>query len=218
MPAPTSNQGLVLPVSSDLNAVPTHLNAYNAGVEGRLVQRYDNSVDRGVRNPSPAEGELSYLRSDDRYEWWNGSSWQTIFFPGPWQTYTPTWGAVTGAAPTIGNGSLLGRYQQIGKTVTFRAQINMGSTSTYGTGQWTIGLPVPASSTTLLQTIIPGHMWDVSATNGYVLIGYVNVASPGSVTMEVQDGAAGTDSLAQGTPVSFANGDLVTVAGSYEAA
>ena len=54
---------------------------------------------------------------------------------------TPTWGAST--APVIGNGSLFGRFSRHGKNVTLTIALTMGSTTTYGTGNWYFDLPAP---------------------------------------------------------------------------
>lgn len=59
----------------------------------------------------------------------------------PWTAYTPVWGAST-TNPVIGNGTLTGNYIQAGKLVIWRFQINSGTTTTYGTGNYTISLPV----------------------------------------------------------------------------
>jgi hypothetical protein len=55
-----------------------------------------------------------------------------------WTTYTPTLGSVT-----LGNGTITGRYKQMGKTVTYRATLTLGSTTTFtgGGSQVFIGSP-----------------------------------------------------------------------------
>lgn len=58
-----------------------------------------------------------------------------------WTTYTPSWGS-TGTPPALGNGTLLGRYKKLGKTVDVNIVLTLGSTSTVGTGGWTLFLPV----------------------------------------------------------------------------
>jgi hypothetical protein len=63
----------------------------------------------------------------------------------PWSTYVPTWTS-DGTAPALGNGTLVGKYAQIGKTVLVRAVLTMGSTSTFGTGNYFISLPVTAGA------------------------------------------------------------------------
>lgn len=70
---------------------------------------------------------------------------------GAWTAYTPTWGSAA-TAPAIGNGSLTGQYIQLGKVVIFAAMITMGTTSTFGTGQWTLTLPVAARTGAPEQT------------------------------------------------------------------
>lgn len=218
MPTNTPNQGLVLPVDSDLNDVATALASYNAGVENRLVMKFLNATDRSARYPTAVEGDLSYLAAEDRYEWYSGSSWQTIFSPSAWTTYVPTWGVTGGTPSTIGNGSLSGRYQQVGKTVHLAAQITMGSTTTYGASQWTLSLPVTALTSSTLRQIIPGRVFDNSPANGYLAVGHINT-DPDLLLLEVQSASsAGTDAMRQGFPITFATGDLVMLTGSYEAA
>lgn len=59
----------------------------------------------------------------------------------PWDTYTPSWTA-SGTNPSLGNGSLTGRFFQMGKTiVSWSVNLTIGSTTTFGTGQWLITPP-----------------------------------------------------------------------------
>ena len=71
----STNQQLILPSASDVANVPTSFSNYNSGSENRLVQRYLSSADRTTRNPTPNEGELSYLIDTDRYFYYTGSTW-----------------------------------------------------------------------------------------------------------------------------------------------
>jgi hypothetical protein len=219
MPTPSPNQGLILPDSLDLNDVPGSFALYNAGVEPRLVLRFLNVTDRSARYPSPAEGALSYLAAEDRYEWYSGTQWATIFSPSAWTTFVPTWGVTSGTASTIGNGTLLGHYQQVGKTVNVSMQITMGSTTTYSASQWTLSLPVQAAASSALRQIIPGRVFDNSPANGYLAVGHVSTTDPNVIALEVQSASsAGTDAMRQGFPITYATGDLVTFTGMYEAA
>lgn len=215
MTALTPNQGLTLPVGGDLNNIPTHLGLYNAGVENRLVQRFLNAADRATRNPTPNEGELSYLTTDDRFDFYNGSAWVTLYMAGAWNSYSPTWGVTSGALPSLGNGTLVGRYQQVGKTVTVAIKLTMGSTTTYGGGQWTLTLPVTAQLAVLPQVLF-GRTFDTSAPNAYIALGHIS--SGGFMSLETQGTASDTDVMQQGAPVTFASGDFVTIQGTYEAA
>ena len=64
---------------------------------------------------------------------------------GAMTSYTPTWGS-SGTAPTIGNGTVIGAYSQIQKTVFFRCGVTFGTTTTFGTGNYTLTLPTAPSS------------------------------------------------------------------------
>ena len=59
-----------------------------------------------------------------------------------WSSYTPTW-YTTGTAATIGNGTLAGRYQSIGRTIVGEIRLVFGSTSVRGTGTYRFSLPTP---------------------------------------------------------------------------
>lgn len=64
----------------------------------------------------------------------------------PWDTYTPTWTAAT-TNPALGNGTLVGRYRRIGRTVLCRIHLVAGSTTTFGSGALRFGLPLQAATT-----------------------------------------------------------------------
>lgn len=68
----------------------------------------------------------------------------TVAWGGTYADYTPTW-AASGAAPVIGNGTLNARYAQVGKLVHYFGQLVMGSTTTFGTGNYSLSLPVNRS-------------------------------------------------------------------------
>lgn len=62
-----------------------------------------------------------------------------------WTSFTPVW---TGSStnPTVGNGTLVGSYMKIGRTVHFRIFLTFGSTSTKGSGVYAFSLPVTPAS------------------------------------------------------------------------
>lgn len=64
----------------------------------------------------------------------------------PSGSFTPTWTS-SGTQPNIGNGSIVGRYQQFGFLFVAHVVITLGLTSTIGTGQYSIGnFPFAAAS------------------------------------------------------------------------
>jgi len=97
----TSDQGIVMPASGDVNDGPTafasELGANpstgasgTGGTESRLVKRYLSATDRSARNASPAAGEMSYRADIADYEAFTGSVWRK-----PW--WNTAWGVIGGA-------------------------------------------------------------------------------------------------------------------------
>lgn len=62
-----------------------------------------------------------------------------------WTSYTPTWTS-TSTAPVLNNGTLTGRYMKIGRNVLCQINLTAGSTTTYGTGNYSFSLPSTAAS------------------------------------------------------------------------
>ncbi|MFJ6566419.1 hypothetical protein ACIQNU_03305 [Streptomyces sp. NPDC091292] len=62
-----------------------------------------------------------------------------------WTPYTPVWTS-SGTAPAMGNGTLSGRYMKIGRTVLCHINWISGSTTTYGTGNYSFSLPVQSAA------------------------------------------------------------------------
>jgi hypothetical protein len=65
-------------------------------------------------------------------------------YEGVWTSYTPVWTADT-TNPVIGNGTIQGWYKLVGKTCFVRGNIAMGSTTTFGSGEWYVSMPFTAS-------------------------------------------------------------------------
>jgi hypothetical protein len=63
-----------------------------------------------------------------------------VFSTGAWTTYTPTWTA-TNTNPTIGGGTLQGRYLEIGTAVFGEIRVLIGSSTTRGDGVYKLSLP-----------------------------------------------------------------------------
>ncbi|MFJ9318241.1 hypothetical protein [Streptomyces globisporus] len=62
-----------------------------------------------------------------------------------WTPYTPTWSGAT-TNPVIGNGTLVGRHMKIGRSCKLRIEMLAGSTTTYGSGGWSLSLPFAAAA------------------------------------------------------------------------
>ena len=87
-----------------------------------------------------------------------------------WTAYTPTWTADT-TNPVIGNGTIQGKYAKIGRKVTFHFVIIMGSTTTYGTGNYILSLPFIASSTLSYTDPMGTLMMYDAAPTGTIYVG-----------------------------------------------
>ncbi|MFD3741575.1 hypothetical protein [Streptomyces sp. NPDC058629] len=61
-----------------------------------------------------------------------------------WTAFTPTWTGTT-TNPSFGNAVVTARYMKIGRSCRVRWDIVMGSTTTYGSGGWSFGLPFAAA-------------------------------------------------------------------------
>lgn len=64
------------------------------------------------------------------------------------QRYVPAWTA-TGAAPSIGNGTIDASYTVQGKLCTVQIYMVAGSTTSFGTGNWRFSLPFTSSVETI---------------------------------------------------------------------
>jgi hypothetical protein len=61
-------------------------------------------------------------------------------------SYTPVWSVNSGTAPSIGNGTLRGRYLLVGKICQVQIDLLAGSTTTFGSGGiWQFTLPFNAN-------------------------------------------------------------------------
>ena len=130
---------------------------------------------------------------------------------GAWTTHVPTWGT-TGTAPSLGNGTLTARYKMLdANTCLFYLTFIAGSTTTYGTGTWSFGLPVTA--VTGNEQILTGHILD-SGTDSKLAVG--RIASGGSTVYQVVPEAG--NAVNNGVPQTWAAGDRLELSGIIEVA
>lgn len=135
------------------------------------------------------------------------ASFETGWLP---EAYTPVWTA-SSVNPAIGNGSIVGRYLNLGGYCTIvRVIVTMGSTTTYGTGSYAISLPVTP------ELIAAGHFMayvqDVSA-GGTIYNGRGFIS--GSTVLLLNNDATITSTMTPTSPITFATGDLIHLFGVY---
>jgi len=128
----------------------------------------------------------------------------------PWQDFSGgvNWTSA-GTAPTIGNGSIVAAYRQVGKDVVYQGRINMGSTTTYGSANaWTIALPVTAANTNFSGAVYLAHSAVTANKNPGAII-------PG---LSVVSFASSGGPVALSVPFAWASGDFLTWTINYQAA
>lgn len=130
-----------------------------------------------------------------------------------WQDFVPVWSS-SGTQPVLGNGTITGRYVQIGKTVHCRITLVMGSTTTFGTGAYRFSIPVLGgvyhSSGPLVGT---GQAGD-SGVGSYML--GIRLVDPTVVDFVTTANPAAN--VAPSTPFTFGTNDNLSACFTYEAA
>lgn len=135
-----------------------------------------------------------------------------------WTAYSPTWAATSGAAPAIGNGTLAGAYKLTGKHLHVWIRLLFGTTTTFGTGAYTLTLPAGLTPVTG-RWKIDGLARDESATAYYELVG---AWSPPTSIIALLTPAttAGNNmrAVSATSPFTLANTDEIFLSGSVELA
>lgn len=144
--------------------------------------------------------------------YWNGQVRDLINGFGAMSTYTPT---LTGF--TLGNGTISGRYTQIGKTVWFEVTFTMGTTSAAASATPICSLPVTAASTALSAALVRAQYTD-AGTNAYLAAGRLLTTTTCGAYIIGSSGVLTAPTTT--TPFTWtpANNDAVYWAGIYEAA
>jgi hypothetical protein len=134
-----------------------------------------------------------------------------LMMPGDWTDYTPTW-TTSGTSPSIGNGTLAGRYRLIApKTYLYRLQFTAGSTTTFGTGAWSFSLPWTASSSNSQELV--GRILDTGTDNK---LAAGDISPSGSTIAQIT--AEGSNTITNTAPMTWANGDMLILQGWIEIA
>ena len=127
------------------------------------------------------------------------------------QSYTPTWFAST-TNPTLGNGTLVGRYVQIGKTVHATISLTFGSSTAIGNGGYTFGLPVAAANGSIQYPVGGARLRDNSPSTYAMRTAYLNSAT--AVAIASESGLL----VGHSNPWTMAAGDIINISMTYEAA
>lgn len=132
------------------------------------------------------------------------------------QSYTPTWtGGVTN--PTLGNGTLIGRYVLLDKIAIVLINLTFGSTTTLGSGSYAFSLPAGITPDNTTSTGL--ELWPVTAylrdASSGVTSRAVGRVQPSTLKLQNFDGAtsSGTlwSSLGAAIPWTWASGDSLSI-------
>ncbi|MDG9717394.1 hypothetical protein [Streptomyces sp. DH24] len=85
-----------------------------------------------------------------------------------WTAYTPAWTA-SSSNPSLGNATLTGRYMKIGRTVLCHINLTTGSTTTYGTGNYSFSLPAQAANAGA-SVVGHAHLLGTDRWSGQIII------------------------------------------------
>jgi hypothetical protein len=170
-----------------------------------------------TRPASPNEGMTIYETDTDLVRSYSGTAWEVIAQAGAWTAWTPTlvsFGAGTDWA--LGNGTSVGAYARLGRTLVARFVITFGSTTTFGTKALALG-GVPLALAAFASTnpsLGNCKAFDVSTTNGY--IGQVTRRGDTEISLDVQDASttyATTKSMTSTVPFTWVSTD--TISGTF---
>lgn len=185
----------------------------------QAVMSFADSTARDAAVTSPEEGMIAYLQDVDTFTAYNGSSWAVAVNLNEngetWSSYTPTW-TTTGTAPAIGNGSIVAQYVNINNVVIVQGQMTFGSTTTFGTGAWSLSTPNTMAAAYVSYGLL-GHAkgYDSSGGSNYTL--YV-VIDAGSTTKVLLNREGTPPNVDYQNPFTWANGDNLAFNFSYRKA
>jgi hypothetical protein len=130
-----------------------------------------------------------------------------------WTAYTPQWTAAS-SNPVINNGTIQGYYKVVGKTCFVRGNIAMGSTTTFGTGEWYVSMPFTASHADGI--LMTATLLDNSTAWYNAILNGARAGFSHKSAVQYQTTGGTSDSLTPTTPFTWASGDRFTWNGSYE--
>lgn len=164
------------------------------------------------RNPAP--GDLIAVTVSGAGSWICWGRTTTTPTDAPWTSYAPTWGA-GGTNPTLGNGTLTGRYALIGKTCHIAIRLVPGSTTTFGAGTYTFTAPFTAADD-IVEYVGGARLSAGSTYIGQSVLGTntnaINATFPTAAT------PASATNISPVTPVTLAAGHILRITLTYQTA
>jgi hypothetical protein len=159
----------------------------------------------GTGEKTLAQGQYAYVETAG-LQFYNGSAWVTAGYT---DTYTPVW-TTSGVAPSLGNGTLTGRFYRFDKFVFFSINFTAGSTTTFGTGNFQFTTPTAVSASNNYG--YPAVVLDTGTAWITRLQGNGPVAGLSDQFLILD---ASGNAVTSTNPMIWANGDQLLLQGSY---
>lgn len=157
---------------------------------------------------SPYEGQEVYDETLNYKLLWDGSKWEPQNTTAAWVAYTPTLTNMT-----IGNGSVLGRYCQIGKSLLIRWVISFGTTTTVS-GQVSLSLPAGFTTINDWEQTIPLDIFVATVT--YPGIARIPANTTAFNAIMIPTAANNVALVAYSSLLSFVSGNFIVGQGTLD--
>lgn len=122
-----------------------------------------------------------------------------------WSSYAVAWSQSDGTNLSIGNGTLEGRWMQVGRLVHASVSMGRGSTTNLGSAAWMWSMPVNAKN----WAMVAGVGWLARGGSEYPLT--VRPVGPGRVVALIPSGR-----ISNNNPGGWASGDSLFFTMTYE--
>jgi hypothetical protein len=166
--------------------------AYSGGIDGTLVLQSGPAGSKVNAISADASGKVGFPQG-------LSSATTGVYEEGTW---TPVWTGNT-TNPSLGNGTITGSYTRIGRLINATIRLTIGSTTTFGSGNYYFSLPKPVGGTGM------AFFFGVRQGVGYyTLMGPVEVGL--ATTLLLANGGSGL-SLNPTYPATWAATDVFTI-------
>lgn len=196
------------------NAAVLAGNIVNA-VTPKTIMQFASAAARAATITSPVEGMMTWLQDVDRLDVYKSAAWTEVV-TGITTTYTPVW-TTAGTAPSLGNGSISGKYSLIGKQCVVRIFQKWGSTTNNGTGIFQWSLPItPVTGVDVSDGMVGSAYLGVGSGYPGIALMQTGSANPNKVILFGCTGAA--QAITGTVPVTWNSGSYVLATLTYQVA
>lgn len=137
-------------------------------------------------------------------------------FTDPWKAWTPV---ISGIGSAIGDGTAVGRYKQLGKTVFFRSRVTRGASTLWGTAGVQQTVPVQGNNSIAANLLnIHGTLFRTGANSYALFSGIASLNNPSVIVPYIIGTGGGATKITDTVPSAGTAGDYLELSGTYESA